>query len=171
MATIDMDKTIVKLLNGYLKYCENMLAREKKQIHELGQYERDKEAVEFLRVVAKDPKKYLYTGNDIFYTRLTNGKSIYDMLMPLCGNRFDRSRSGSLLGRLSKNIVHHVKYGHNDYNGVWVYYSNSGYRDSEAEEIIRMNKVIALWNSNDFVAGFKDFAPATVFAVKQGQER
>ena len=184
-----MDKTIQKLLRNYAERCEKILDKETKSLQKrkfydekdraeaLQEHTKEKQALNFLMEIVKDPKKYLYRGNNILCTRLNNGKSIYEMLLPLMTQKFDRSKNGNLLVRLSENIVRHVKYGHNDYNGVWMYYGphrvglSTYSSDLEAEKILQMNKVVSLWNSNDFVAAFKDFAPATVFAIKEKDGR
>ena len=174
MATvnINIDKTIQKLLNGYTKWVATVLDKQLKEIQKKKfrtekeranaeqEYARAKQAYEYLLEIAADPKKYLYSGNDIIYSKTVD----YNKLMPvLDDNRFDKSQK-HLLVRLSEAIAHHVKYGHNDYNGNWVYYGEPN-QDFEAQNIIKMNKAVALWNANAFVAAIKDFAPASMFAV------
>ena len=171
MTSKNIDETIKKLLNGYAQWCKTVLDKQLKEIQKKKfytekdradanqEYTRAKQAYEYLLEIVADPKKYLYSGNDIIYSKTVD----YNKLMPVLGNRFDKSQK-HLLVRLSEAIAHHVKYGHNDYNGNWVYYGEPN-QDFEAQNIIKMNKAVALWNANAFVAAIKDFAPASVFAV------
>ena len=172
MAPKNIDETIQKLLNGYAKWCGSVLDKQLKGIQKKHfytekdrmdanqEYVRNKKAYEYLLQIVADPKKYLYTDKDIIYSDVVD----YNKLLPVLGNHFDRS-GNHLLYQLSQKIAHHVKYGNDDYQGVWVYYSNSATRDLEAEAIINMNKAVQLWNANDFVAAIKDFLPASVFAT------
>lgn len=178
MAPKNIDETIKKLLEGYAKWCYTILQKDHKRITKqyfptpedrakaVQEYTAAKTAYEFLLEIAKEPKKYLYSGEDLINTGL------YDKLSPILGERFDKSKDMRLLVALSEKIEHHVKYGHNDHEGNWIYYGPDrvgflSYQSSdlEAEAIIDMNKVVQLWNANDFVAALKDFAPASVYAV------
>ena len=172
MTAKNIDETIQKLLNGYAKWVAAVLAKQLKELQKKKfytekdraeanqEYARAKHAYEYLLEIAADPKKYLYSGKDIIYADTVD----YNKLLPILGWRFDKSGK-HLLVRLSEKIAHHVKYGKNDHEGNWVYYGNSLVFDLDAEEIIKMNKAVQLWNSNDFVAAIKDFAPASVYAV------
>ncbi len=172
MAPKNIDETIKKLLNGYAQWCYSILQKDHKRITKayfptqedrakaVQEYTAAKTAYEFLLKIAKEPKKYLYSGKDLIYA----DGDLHNKLLPILGWRFDKSGK-HLLVRLGEKIAHHVKYGKNDHEGNWVYYGNSLVFDLEAEEIIKMNKVVQLWNSNDFVAAIKDFAPASVYAV------
>ncbi len=187
MATKNIDETIQKLLNGYAKWVATVLAKQLKELQKKKfytekdraeanqEYARAKQAYEYLLEIAADPKKYLYSGKDLIYSDIVD----YNKLLPILGMRFDKSQK-HLLVRLGEKIAHHVKYGHNDHEGNWVYYGPNrvGFlsyspSDLEAEWIINANKSVQLWNANDFVAAIKDFAPASVFAVdyKYNNER
>ena len=179
MAPKNIDETIKKLLNGYAKWCYTILQKEHKRLQKqyfptkedqakaFQEYTRTKQAYEYLLEIAENPKKYLYSGKDLIYADTVD----YNKLSPVLAVRFDKSKNKHLLVRLSEKIANHVKYGHNDYEGNWVYYGPnrvglSTYpSDLEAEAIISMNKAVQLWNANDFVAAFKDFAPASAYAV------
>lgn len=179
MTAKNIDETIRKLLNGYAKWVATVLAKQLKELQKKKfytekdraeanqEYARTKQAYEYLLEIAADPKKYLYTEKDIIYSDVVD----YNKLMYVLGNRFDKSGK-HLIVRLSEAIAHHVKYGNNDHNGNWIYYGEPN-QDFEAQNIIKMNKTVALWNSNDFIAAIKDFAPASVFAVdyKYNNER
>ena len=172
MAPKNIDETIQKLLKAYAQWCKTVLDKQLKEIQKKKfytekdradanqEYTRAKHAYEYLLKIVADPKKYLYSGKDLIYSDTVD----YNKLMPVLGNRFDKSQK-HLLVRLSEAIAHHVNYGKNDHNNVWVYYGNSAMRDLEAEKILEMNKSAQLWNANGFVAAIKDFAPASVFAV------
>lgn len=172
MAPKNIDETIKKLLQGYAKWCYTILQKDHKRITKqyfptqedrakaVQEYTAAKKAYEFLLEIAKEPKKYLYSGKDLIY----EDGDLYNKLLPILNGRFDKSDK-HLLVRLSEKIAYHVNYGKNDHEGNWIYYGDSAIRDLEAEAIILMNKSVQLWNSNDFVAAFKDFAPASVFAV------
>ena len=179
MTAKNIDETIQKLLNGYAKWVATVLAKQLKELQKKKfytekdraeanqEYVRTKQAYEYLLEIAADPKKYLYTEKDIIYSDVVD----YNKLMPVLGNLFDKSGKHVIV-LLSEAIAHHVKYGNNDYNGNWIYYGEPN-QDFEAQNIIKMNKVVALWNSNDFVAAIKDLVPASVFAVdyKYNNER
>lgn len=172
MAPKNIDETIQKLLKGYAKWCDTVLQKDTKALQKKKFYtEKDrtkanqectraKKAYEYLLEIAANPKKYLYTEKDIIYSDVVD----YNKLSPILGYHFDRTKNGPVLVRLSEAIAHHVKYGQNDHNGVWVYYGEPN-QDFEAQKIIKMNKVVQLWNANDFVAALKDFAPASIYAV------
>ena len=172
MTSKNIDETIQKLLKAYAQWCKTVLDKQLKEIQKKKfytekdrtdanqEYTRAKRAYEYLLEIVADPKKYLYSGKDIIYSETVD----YNKLMPVLDNRFDKSQK-HLLVRLSEAIAHHVNYGKNDHNNVWVYYGNSGLVDLEAEKILKMNKSVQLWNANGFVAAIKDFAPASVFAV------
>ena len=172
MAPKNIDETIQKLLSGYAQWCYTVLQKDHKRLQKqyfptqedrtkaIQEYTEAKHAYEYLLKIVADPKKYLYSGKDIIYADTVD----YNKLAPMLDNRFDKSQK-HLLVRLSEAIAHHVNYGKNDHNNVWVYYGNSAMRDLEAEKILEMNKSVQLWNANGFVAAIKDFAPASVFAV------
>ncbi len=172
MAPKNIDETIQKLLNGYAQWCKTVLDKQLKEIqtkkfyteedrtNAVQEHTRAKQAYEYLLKIVKDPKKYLYTEKDVIYSDVID----YNKLAPMLDNRFDKSQK-HLFVRLSEAIAHHVKYGRNDHNGVWVYYGNAGMIDLEAEKILKMNKTVQLWNANNLVAAIKDIAPASVFAV------
>ena len=172
MAPKNIDETIRKLLNAYAKRCNTVLHKDLKALHKrrffaendreeaFQEYTKEKNALLLLEKIAKNPKKYLYSGKDLVYA----DGDLYNKLSPILSARFDKSKDKHLLVRLSEKIAHHVNYGKNDYQGVWVFYDEGG-RDLEAEAIINMNKSVQLWNSNDLVAAIKDFAPASAFAV------
>ena len=180
MAPKNIDETIQKLLNGYAKWVAAVLAKQLKELQKKKfytekdraeanqEYARAKHAYEYLLEIVADPKKYLYTEKDIIYSDVVD----YNKLRPILGWRFDMTKKGHLIVRLSEAIAHHVKYGYNDHNGNWIYYGEPN-QDFEAQNIIKMNKAVALWNANPFVAAIKDFAPASVFAVdyKYNNER
>ena len=171
MAPKNIDETIKKLLNGYAKWCYTILRADRKRIQKqyfadkgdlknaFQEYVAAKKAYKFLLEIAKEPKKYLYSGKDLIYAP----GDLFRKLEPILAVRFDKSQK-HLLVRLSEQIAKHVQYGKNNNDGVWVYYDGDG-RDFEAEAIINMNKSVQLWNSNDLVAEFKDMAPAGWFAV------
>ena len=171
MAPKNIDETIKKLLDGYAKWCDSVLLKDAKALqkkkfytnedrkNDNQEYSAARKAYEYLLEIAADPKKYLYTEKDIIYSDVVD----YNKLLPVLGSRFDKSGK-HLMVRLSEAIAQHVKYGQNDYNGVWVYYGEPN-QDFEAQKIIKMNKAVQLWNANDIVAALKDFAPASVFAV------
>lgn len=81
--SIDVDATIEKLLNTYCKYLENLLCAKRKYVKkmqengkktesdkkfEIESLQRQEKALEYLKEIAKDPKKYLYTGKECLYT-------------------------------------------------------------------------------------------------------
>ena len=181
MAPKNIDETVKKLLNGYAKWCATVLNKESAKIQKQKFYDdkdrwdavqkhtRQKHAYEFLLKIAAEPKKYLYSGKDIIYACSESGESLYNQLSPILCYPFDRGY-GHLIVRLSEAIANHVNYGHDDFNGVWVYYDKSAVRDLEAEKIAKMNKTVQLWNANSFVSAIKDFAPASVFAVDYWQK-
>ena len=172
MTSKNIDETIQKLLKAYAQWCKTVLDKQLKEIQKKKfytekdrtdanqEYTRAKRAYEYLLEIVADPKKYLYSGKDIIYSKTVD----YNKLMPVLDNRFDKSQK-HLLVRLSEAIAHHVNYGKNDHNNVLGYYGYSAMRDLEAEKILKMNKSVQLWNANGFVAAIKDFAPASVFAV------
>ena len=131
------------------------------------EYTKTRNAYKLLVEIAKEPKKYLYSGKDLIYADL----DLYNNLLPIMDMRFDRSDK-HLLVELSKKIAHHVRYGKNDNNGVWVYYGpnrvglSTYSSDSEAESIIKMSKIVELWNDDPMKASLKDlFVPISMFAV------
>ena len=158
MTPKNIDETIQKLLNSYAKWCATVLEKEAKALQkkkfytekDRKEYERAKKAYEYFLQIAADPKKYLYTEKDIIYSDVVD----YNKLMPVLETPFDRSAK-HLLDRLSEAIAHHVKYGKNNHRGVWVYYGEPN-QDFEAQNIIKMNKAVQLWNANDFVASLGD---------------
>ena len=176
MAPKNIDETIKKLLNGYAKHCAVVLAACELDIQKRkyssdaarkqdeAELARAKQAYAFLQEIVADPKKYLYSGKDIIYTVLPDGKTVYDKLAPILTYRFDCSGQ-YILNRLSEKIAHHVKYGQNNVNGMWVYYDDAVVPDVSAMAILEMNKFIDLLNSNDLVAAFKGLLPASMFAV------
>ncbi len=172
MSPKNIDETIQKLLNAYAQWCEVILNKKVKDIQK-GRFviEKDrtkanqeftlaKNANKFLKEIAKNPKKYLYSGEDLIYAK----GNLYNKLSPILNMPFDKS-GNNLLVRLSEKIAYHVRYGRNDSDGVWVYSGNNIFADFEAESILKMNKAVQLWNANALVAAFKDFAPASVYAV------
>ena len=172
MAPKNIDETIQKLLSGYAQWCYTILQKDHKRLQKqyfptkedrtkaIQEYTEAKHAYEYLLKIVADPKKYLYSGKDLIYSDTVD----YNKLMPVLGNRFDKSQK-HLLVRLSEAIAHHVNYGKNDHNGVWVYYGNSLVFDLDAESIIKMNREVDTWKSNAFVAALKQMLPSSVFAV------
>ena len=173
MSAKNIDETIQKLLNGYAQWCYTILQKDHKRLQKqyfptkedqakaVQEYTRAKQAYEFLLKIVKEPKKYLYSGKDLIYA----DGDLYNKLMPILAVRFDKSQN-HLLVRLSEAIADHVKYGNNDHNGVWVYYSDSGMHDLEAEKILKMNKSVQLWNANALIAPVIDlFSVPSMFAV------
>ncbi len=172
MSPKNIDETIQKLLNAYAQWCEVIINKKAKEIQKarfvmqqdrtkaVQEHTQDKRANELLKKIAKNPKEYLYSGEDLIYAP----GDLYNKLSPILSMPFDKT-GNNLLIRLSEAIAYHVKFGRNDNNGVWVYYGNSGDYDLEAKSILEMNKVVQLWNANALVATFKDFAPASVYAV------
>ena len=172
MTPKNIDETVQKLLQGYAKRCYKILQKDNDTLQKqhfvnkaeqkkaFDEYAETKKAYDFLVKVAEEPKKYLYSGKDLIYA----SGNLYLKLSPLMERRFDKS-GNHLLVRLGECIARHVTYGKNNQDGVWVYYGGEWGRDSDAETIISMNKTVQLWNSNDFVAAMKDFAPASLFAV------
>ena len=171
MAPKNIDETIQKLLNGYAQWCKTVLEKKAKALQKQKfytdedrknanqEYTRAKKAYEYLLEIAENPKKYLYSGKDIIYADTVD----YNKLLPVLDGNFDKSYT-HLMVRLSEAIANHINYGQNDHDGVWVYYGQPN-QDFEAQSIIKMNKVVQLWNANNFVAAIKDFAPASAFAV------
>ena len=172
MAAKNIDETVQKLLYGYVEWCYGILDKKLKTIQkkkyftpedrvkEAQEYTRERNAYEYLLEIAKDPKKYLYSGKDIIYSDLID----YNKLEPVLDMPYDRSGK-HLLQRLSEAIAHHVNHGKNDNNGVWVYYGNSLVFDLDAESIIKMNREVDTWKSNAFVAAIKQMLPSSMFAV------
>lgn len=170
MALKDMDETIKKLLNGYAKWCYTILQADRKRIQKqyfankadlknaFQEYVATKKAYKFLLEIAKEPKKYLYSGKDLIYA----DGDLFHKLEPILAVRFDKSQK-HLLVRLSEQIAEHVKYGRDDCEGNWIYYEDSN--DFAAEAIIEMNKAVQLWNLNNFIAAFKGIAPAYIYAA------
>ena len=179
MAPKNIDETIKKLLQGYAQWCYTILQKEHKRLQKqyfptkedqakaFQEYTRTKQAYEYLLEIAKEPKKYLYSGKDLIYSDTVD----YNKLLPILNGYFDKSQK-HLLVRLSEKIAQHVKYGKNDHEGNWIYYGPQrvGFMsyspsDLEAEWIINANKSVQLWTANDFVAAIKGFAFPTAFAV------
>ena len=173
MAPKNMDKTIQKLLFAYAARCKRIMDKDRKHIEKqhfptqkdrtdaVQKLTRVERAYEFLLEIAENPKKYLYSGKDLIYAE----GDLFNKLSPILSTRFDKSQK-HLLVRLSEKIAYHVNYEqrYNDHNGVWVY-SGTPNSDLNAEAILQMNKIVQLWNANDFVGTIKSFAPASAFAV------
>lgn len=175
MKVKDVDATIKKLLHSYAKHCRSILDNDLKRIQR-NKYKTQKEfqdakndyyeankAYEFLLKIANEPKKYLYTGEDIIYAKCMDGETLYTKLSPILGNRFDRSLSGSVMCRVSECIKHHVLYGENDHNGNWICYNTNN--DLDAKEIFKYNQKIQLWHGFDIVNTFKGMFPSSWFAT------
>jgi hypothetical protein len=172
MAPKNIDETIKKLLTGYAQWCYTVLQKEHKRLQKqyfptqkdrsdaIQEHTKAKHAYEFLLKIAQEPKKYLYSGKDLVYA----DGDLYNKLDPILDMPYDKT-GNNLLVRLGEKIAHHVKHGKDNNDGVWLYYGNSLVFDLDAEEIIKINKVVQLWNANNFIAAIKDFAPASVFAV------
>lgn len=174
MAPKNIDETIKKILCDYAKHCKEVLDKQTKELQKrkffadedrknaIQEQTKAKHAYEFLLEIAEEPKKYLYSGKDLIYAN----RDLYDKLLPIMTMRFDPSGK-HLLVRLSEKIAHHVQFeSRYDSNGVWVYYGNSAVCDTNAESIIKMSKVVELWNDNSVKAAVKDlFVPTSMFAV------
>lgn len=172
MSPKNIDETIKKLLQAYAKWCDNIIDKEAQDIQKRKFFTeedrtlasqkntRARRANKLLKQIAKNPKQYLYSGKDLIYA----SDDLYNKLSPILDIPFDKNGK-HLLVRLSEKIAYHVKHGKNTPDGVWVYYGNSGSVDLEAEAILKMNKAVQLWNANNLVAAFKDFVPASVYAV------
>lgn len=172
MAPKNIDETIKKLLDAYAKWVQTVLIEksEKLQKQKFDSLEqrskaerelaREKDAYVFFLKIAAEPKKYLYSDKNIIYACSENGKSLFNQLSPILCHPFDRSQK-HLICRLSDVIVHHAMY--NKPDDVWVYYDHD--YDSDAEEIMQMNKTVQLWNANELVAMFRNLKLPSAFAV------
>lgn len=172
MAPKNIDETIKKLLAAYAKWVQTVLTEksEKLQKQKFDSLERrskaerelasEKDALVFFLKIAAEPKKYLYSGKNIIYAGLETGKSLFDQLSPILCRPFDRSQK-HLIVRLSEVIAHHAMYHKPD--DVWVYYDHD--YDSDAEDIMQMNKTVQLWNANELVAMFQNLKLPSAFAV------
>lgn len=172
MAYINIDKTVENILEKYVSHCQKVLADERRRIEskkysdlrdrtfDLDMLERARQSLKFLYVVVSDPKKYLYTNNDVINTRLTNGKTVYEMLDGIVGtNIYDPNR---VFVRLSEALAFRARSGKKD--EVWGYITD-GVIDSEADKILKINKYMSLIDANDFVKTFKGLMPEQFFAV------
>ena len=134
MTSKNIDETIQKLLKAYAQWCKTVLDKQLKEIQKKKfytekdrtdanqEYTRAKQAYEYLLEIVADPKKYLYSGKDIIYADTVD----YNKLLPILDGRFDKSQK-HLLVRLSEAIAHHVNYGKNDHNNVFLIYLLSSY--------------------------------------------
>lgn len=179
MAPKNIDKTIKKLLDAYAKWVHTVLVEKSKELQKQKfdspeqrskaeqDLEREREAYEFFLKIAAEPKQYLYSGDNIIYAGLKEGKSLHDQLSPILCRPFDRSQ-GHLICRLSEVIAHHAKYNNNP-DDDWVYYDHN--YDSDAEAIMKMNKTVQLWNANEFVAMFQNLKLPSAFAVNLREKK
>lgn len=178
---INIDKTVEKLLKNYSEHCAKVLQKERKRIDKT-KYANDserelderlyKEAVkshEFLQRVIENPIKYLYTPQNMFYTVLDDGKSVYNMLAGIMRNPFDKG--SRLLGSLSETLSAVSSYiNRNNPQKAWMYIPEN--RDYYSESVLKLNKIVALWRANDFVRTFKGILPEKHFAVPMwGKEK
>lgn len=176
MLIINIDKTVETLLNKYVQHCARVLENKRKSFakmknatdleRELDAYNESLKSYEFLKKVAKNPKAYLYSGQDIFYTELQNGESLYSKLQHVINNDFGNGTS--LLVRLCEAIAHHVSSPFEN-KGDWEYWS--GKCDMDAEQILKINKIVNLLDANDFVKSLKDILPVRAFVPREAQTK
>ncbi len=174
MLIINIDRTVETLLNKYVQHCARVLENKRKSFakmknvtdleRELDAYNESLKSYEFLKKVAKNPKAYLYSGQDIFYTELQNGESLYSKLQYVINNDFGNGTS--LLVRLCEAIAHHVSNPFEN-KGDWEYWS--GKCDMDAEQILKINKIVNLLDANDFAKSLKDILPVRAFVPREAK--
>ncbi len=169
--TINMDKTVEQLLYKYAEHCKRVLENEKTRIDKTKcyteqdvlsaflEYNKAKVSYEFLLIIAQNPKKYLYTKNDIFYTDLDNGRTVYQMLESLtfpkyCGDK-------NVLIALSNELIKIASDPRR--NEKWVYVP--GCFDREAEAVLELNKYVSLMDENVFIKTVKGLVGKSHFAI------
>ena len=178
MAPINVDETIQKLLYNYVKWAETVHKQEVKKVQNQKFFDRQdetraaqrcseqKNAIKFLKEIAKNPKKYLYSGKDIKNTYLEDKKTIEEKLHPILLPPFDNTElfEEKVLMVLGKLIAFHVKEEQdlNDQNGVWVDDANS----MTSYSVIRLNKSVQLWNGNALTSVLGRLVPASRFAIE-----
>lgn len=186
MKSINVDKTIEEMLKLYAWYMKILLNREDRRIQRIrNSADREKaaeeygislEAYEYLKSVAGDPKKYLYFPHTIEYINvdkdgnpgaLSTADSVSQRLEPIMAleNKYCLKR---VIYPLSKNIANHVlvtpeEETETSEGKVWAYYGHYSY-DTNAENILELNKCVHMWASKPFVRFFQQFAQPTFFA-------
>ncbi len=177
---INVDETIQKLLNGYVKWSERIMEQELKKVQSTKfftkeqrtraaqKYTEQKNAVKFLKEIAKDPKKYLYSGKNIKETYPSDKKTIEEKLHPILLPPFDNAEifEEKILMLLSDLIAFHIKEEQgefNDENGVWIDDVNT----ITAYSIMRLNKRVQLRNGNALVSVLGRLVPSSRFAVEK----
>lgn len=187
MTSINMDKTIEEMLKLYAWYMKILLNREDRSIQRIRndadrkeaaeQYQAGLDAHEYLQSVARDPKKYLYFPRNMEYTyvdksgipvtNMVTGVTVGQRLEPIfiLENKYCSSH---VLHPLSQNIANHVivtpeEETMTSEGKVWAYYGRYSY-DTNAENILELNKCVHMWASRPYVRFFQQFARPTFFA-------
>jgi len=169
MAIYNIDETIKNLLDAYILHARNILKEEYLKVQngsqeDMQNYLAHANAYEFLRSIKDDPKHYLYKKTNIHLTYADDSKdSVYKKLSAICGPRFDNGTN--MLVKLSQAISSHVNYV-GETNKTWLY-DDKGLYDSDAKEILELNKQMKLMNSNNISRLFKDFLKPQRFAIKE----
>ncbi len=179
MRTIDMDKTIEKMLLLYATYIDSLIKRRHKNDPEYGDDSGDYKnvliAYDFLNEkVVKDSKKYLYQPQDMIYTGLDadgnpgeklGKESVYTKLLPIV--ELENYYYERIIVPLSQKISAHVRSYDYDPEKVWTY--SRTFYDSNAEEILNLNQRVHMLNSNGFVSWFQQFGAPQWFATKDSR--
>ncbi len=113
----------------------------------------------FLLRIIKEPKKYLYTKDNIDNTIVHNGKTVGELLRGVMGKKFDNGTN--LLHELSDALTHVSKHIENN---VWIYDTNN--RDIWADKILKINKIVSLLDEDEFVKIFKKIIHDYSFAIQ-----
>lgn len=188
--TIDMDKTISKLLLKYYKYIDMLIEREKQNVmkikdnavfeNEKAKYLKLIEAEKFFKLIVVNPEKYLYRPLDIVYIKIDeknrpvdfyalnqdgvqNLPSICDKLKPI-RELINKHQSRNILDILSSYISYHVKA--KGVQNPWLYNGNK-MSDYKAHYILELNKYVNLLLYSGLKKALKNKIPVNCFAEKR----
>lgn len=189
MKSVNVDKTIEQLLAAYAEYMKILLACEERQIARIRKpdekesaqerYNKTVEAHKYLQSVARNPKKYLYFSHNMERTYVDkSGIPVTNMVtgVTTVGQRLNpifilenKYCLKHVLTILSDNIANHVLVTPEEETiisegKVWAYYGRCSY-DTNAENILELNKYVRRLNSKPFVSFFQQFADPVFFAA------
>ncbi|MBR5903959.1 MAG: hypothetical protein IKZ49_00300 [Alphaproteobacteria bacterium] len=173
MATYNIDKTIQTILNTYIQHVGKILHKEYWNVRDTEKYDDyviRAGAYDFLRLIASDTKHYLYEEQNIHLRNIDGDKkTIYEKLSPICGPKFDNGTN--MLVKLSQAISSHIKFvgKEESLRQDWIW-NDKGLFDSDAKEILELNKQMQMINSNEFSRMFLNLFEPKRFAVKENNQ-
>lgn len=150
MKTVDIDKKVTDTLENYINHVEYIFT--KKYSNVLDAPGVLASALMTMKIMAENPRKYLYGMKGIYNLKLLDSKSVYENLLPILTPEYDNGKN--CIVRLADQVYKHANFTEKVNKDKWQYSNN---KDFEAEQILKINKDVSLMNMKDKFNQITDF--------------